>query len=86
MDALMAMANVIHGTRWALHGNCLFSTQPLSQAAIPVYLQQQLAGTLLNLVLCLHVEHLGSALSVDRDNDITGSKVPEGCFAMFRHL
>lgn len=52
----------------------------------PLHLQPELPRALLDLVLRLHVEHLGRAVAVDGDNDIPRPEVTRGRLPVLRHL
>lgn len=52
----------------------------------PLHLQPELPRALPDLVLRLHVEHLGRALAIDGDNDIPRPQVTRGRLPVLRHL
>lgn len=74
------------GTGW---GRCCavpWGPFPSPSPRPPLHLQPELPGALLDLVLRLHVEHLGRALPVDGDDDIPRAEVAGGRLPLLHHL
>lgn len=52
----------------------------------PLHLQLELPWALLDLVLCLHVQHLGRVLPIDGGDDVPCTQVTRGCLPVLCHL